>query len=137
MSKKGTSFQTMNDAGTIIRPVAAALTGNVTGDVTGDVTGQTFGTVSSYTTATPAIALTDKVAVLDATSNGVAATLAAGTAGQVIYVKATVVSGGATTLTPATFTDGTTVTFTPANEHITLVSDGTNWLSVGGTAAIT
>lgn len=95
------------------------------------------GTINSYTTATPAIALTDSLAILDATSNGVAATLAAGSAGQVIRVKATVVSGGATTLTPAAFADGTTVTFTPANEYIVLMSDGTNWYCVGGTAAIT
>jgi hypothetical protein len=115
--------------------LTGGVTGDVTGDVAGDVTGQVFGTVTSYTTATPAIALTDTVATLDATAQGVAATLAAGTAGQVIYIKAINVDS-AVTLVPAVFTDGTTITFTPANEYAVLVSDGTNWLFVGGTAAI-
>jgi len=136
MSKKGVWMQNCDDAGNFVGNVTGDLTGDVTGDVTGDLTGQTFGTVSAYTAATPAIALTDKVATLDATSNGVAATLAAGTAGQIIYVKAINVDS-AVTLVPASFTDGTTITFTPVNEYVVLASDGTNWLMVGGNAAVT
>ena len=106
----------------------------VTGNLT--VSGSTGGSVTTYTTVTPAIALTDKAALLDATTQGVAATLAAGSEGQVISIKAINVDS-AVTLTPAAFHDGTTVTFTPVDEYIVLISDGTNWYSVGGTAAIT
>jgi len=60
--------------------VAADFVGNLTGDVTGDLTGQTFGTVSTYD-ADGAIALTDKLALLDASEASTAMTLAAGTAG--------------------------------------------------------
>lgn len=121
--------------GDITGDVTGDITGDVTGDVTGDLTGQTFGTVSTYV-ADGAIALTDKGALLDGTSATVAATLAAGTEGQVIYVKAIDVTN-AVTLVPASFTDGTTITFTPANEYAVLLSDGTNWNFVGGDAAIT
>ena len=114
--------------------LTGTVTGNVTGDVTGDLTGQTFGTATTYT-ADGAIALTDKLALLDGSSATVAATLAAGTAGQVIYIKATDVSN-AVTVVPASFTDGTTITCTPANEYAVLISDGTNWNLVGGDAAI-
>lgn len=110
--------------------------GTFVGPVTGAVTGQVFGTVTNYTTVTPAIALTDTVATLDATAQGVAATLAVGTAGQIIYVKAINVDS-AVTLTPASFVDGTTVTFTPVNEYAVLASDGTDWMLVGGNAAVT
>lgn len=125
--------------GGIIAEITGNITGNVTGDLTGDVTGdltgQTFGTVTTYT-ADGAIALTDKGALLDGTSATVAATLAAGTAGQIIYVKAIDVTN-AVTLVPASFQDGTTITFTPANEYAVLLSDGTNWHLVGGNAAVT
>ena len=110
-------------------------TSGFVGDLTGDVTGQCFGTASTYT-ADGAIALTDKFAILDGSSATVAATLAAGTAGQVIYVKAIDVSN-AVTLVPASFIDGTTITFTPANEYAVLISDGTSWYLVGGNAAVT
>ena len=115
--------------------ITGNVTGNLTGDVTGDLTGQTFGTVTTYT-ADGAIALTDKMALLDGTSATVAATLAAGAAGQVIRVKAIDVTN-AVTLVPASFQDGTTITFTPANEYAELTSDGTNWYLTGGNAAVT
>lgn len=130
-------FKNANDGTTLLTiNSSTGLNSDVVGDVTGNLTGQTFGTVTTYTAATPAIALTDKEAKLDATSNGVAATLAAGTAGQVIYVKAINVDN-AVTLVPASFTDGTTITFTPVDEYVVLISDGTNWDLVGGNAAVT
>ena len=101
----------------------------------GDVTGQTFGTVGTYL-ADGAIAITDKMAILDGTSASVAATLAAGTAGQVIRIKAIDVTN-AVTVVPASFNDGTTITFTPANEYAELTSDGTSWYLTGGNAAVT
>ena len=124
-----------NVTGNVTGDVTGDVIGDVTGDVTGDLTGQTFGTATTYT-ADGAIALTDKLALLDGSSATVAATLAAGTAGQVIYVKAIDVTN-AVTLVPASFQDGTTITFTPANEYAVLISDGTNWHFVGGDAAIT
>ncbi len=97
--------------------------------------GQNFGTVTTYV-ADGAIALTDKMAILDGSAATAQMTLAAGTAGQVIYLKATDVSN-ACDVDPAVFIDGTTITFTPANEYAILISDGTSWYFVGGDAAIT
>ncbi len=97
--------------------------------------GQNFGTVTTYV-ADGAIALTDKFAILDGSSATAQMTLAAGTAGQVIFIKATDVSN-ACDVDPASFIDGTTITFTPANEYAILISDGTSWYFVGGDAAIT
>lgn len=111
------------------------ITGDIVGNIVGNLTGQTFGTVTTYT-ADGAIALTDKMALLDGTSASVAGTLAAGTEGQVIKVKAVDVTN-AVTLVPASFQDGTTITFTPANEYAELTSDGTNWHLTGGNAAVT
>lgn len=124
-----------NLTGNVTGNVTGDITGDVTGDVTGDLTGQTFGTATTYT-ADGAIALTDKFAILDATDNSTAMTLAAGTAGQVIYIKAINVTNTAD-VDPASFIDGTTITFTPANEYAVLISDGTSWYFVGGDAAIT
>jgi hypothetical protein len=104
----------------------AGFIGPLTGDVTGDLTGQVFGTATEYTVVTPAIALTDTLALLDATTQGVAATLAAGTAGQRITIKAINVDS-AVTLVPAVFEDGTTITFGTVLDSIVLISDGTGW----------
>ncbi len=93
------------------------------------------GNVTTYA-ANGAIALTDKVALLDGTSATAQMTLAAGTAGQVITIIATNVTN-ACDVDPAAFANGTTVTFTPAFEWCTLISDGTNWYMVGGTGAVT
>ena len=115
------------------------LTGNVTGDIAGDVLGNTtglsLGPVSTYT-ADGAIALTDKVALLDGSSATAQMTLAKGTAGQEIIVIAVDVSN-ACDVDPASFANGTTVTFTPAFEWARFVSDGTNWYMIGGTGAVT
>ena len=145
INEDGTEYLTVDESanlsttGTIASTGAITATGgvvgNITGNVTGNLTGQTFGTATTYT-ADGAIALTDKLAILDGSSATVAATLAAGTAGQVIYIKAIDVSN-AVTVVPATFIDGTTITFTPANEYAVLISDGTSWYFVGGDAAIT
>jgi hypothetical protein len=114
------------DPGVWFENADAVLSSNVGGDV------------NTYTATAPAISVTDKIALLDASSNAVAATLANSTlVGKVITVKATDVTN-ATTLVPATLLDGTTITFTPANEYIVLAwvgSDG--WAVVGGNAAIT
>jgi len=129
MTKFGTWFENAKKVLDRIQNLDAS------GDLTGDVTGQVFGTTTTYV-ADGAIAVTDTVALLDGSSATVAGTLAAGTSGQVIYIKALDVSN-AVTVVPASFVDGTTITFTPANEYAILVSDGTNWNFVGGDAAIT
>ena len=123
------------DSSGIAGNLTGNVTGNLTGNVTGNVTGQAFGSVVTYA-ADGAIATTVKLALLNGASATVNATLAAGTAGQVIYLKAIDVTN-AVTVVPASFRDGTTITFTPANEYAVLVSDGTNWNVVGGDAAIT
>lgn len=115
--------------------LTGAVTGNVTGDVTGNTTGLSLGVVSTYTAA-GAIALTDKVALLDGSAATAAMTLAAGTAGQEIIIIATDVTS-VCDVDPAAFANGTTITFTPAFEWARLVSDGTNWYMVGGTGAVT
>jgi hypothetical protein len=112
--------------------------GGFVGDVTGNVTGQLFvGEAESEGTVTPAIDVTKTVTFLDATSNGVAATLGAGTEnGQIIYIKAIDVSS-AVTLTPTFLSDGTTITFGTVNMYITLVYSGILWYVIGGNATVT
>lgn len=107
---------------------------DVVGDVTGDVTGQCFGTVTSYT-ASGAIALTDKAALLDATGGALAMTLADGTEGQVIYLKCVDASNNAV-VTPANLADGSTLTFDAANEVAVLLFDGTNWQVITNTSTL-
>lgn len=91
--------------------------------------------VATYT-ADGAIALTDKLVLLNGSSATAQMTLAAGTAGQEITIIAIDVSN-ACDVDPASFANGTTITFTPAYEWARLISDGTNWYMVGGTGAIT
>jgi hypothetical protein len=106
------------------------------GDVTGDVTGRVFnGDADLYTTVTPAIATTATAVFLGATTQGVAATLAAGTAGQIMYIKAINVDN-AVTLTPAIFSDGTSITFGTVDMYITLLYSGVSWFVIGGDATV-
>ena len=56
------------------------------GGFVGNLTGVNGGAESTYTTITPEIAATDSVALLDASSNAVAATIADGVAGQSIVI---------------------------------------------------
>ena len=109
--------------------------GGFVGDVTGNITGQTFGNVTTYTD-TGSITLTDKLAKVDASTNVCAMSLADGTVGQIIRVKAIDVTN-LCTLTPTNFLDGTTITFTPALEYTELTFDGTDWNVTGGNAAVT
>jgi hypothetical protein len=65
----------------------------------------------------------------------IALTLADGVPGQVKIVMMTV-DGGAATLTPATFSNGTTLTFDDVNDSAVLVWDATvGWVSVGTATA--
>lgn len=97
---------------------------------------QLRGKTVTYTTAAPAISLNAGLVILDATAQGVAATLGAGSDGQIIRIVAAVVSGGLTKVTAASgINGGTIVTFSNPYEYVTLRSDGTQWYVIkGGTA---
>jgi hypothetical protein len=112
----------------------AADGASFTGDVTGDVTGLVFGTVTTYV-ADGAIALTDSYAILDASSASTAMTLADGTKGQEITIFAL----NTTNTCDVDYTGAigpNTVTFTPAGEYIRLLYNGSAWLPLNYTGAI-
>ncbi|MCP3685817.1 MAG: hypothetical protein GY861_24475 [bacterium] len=91
--------------------------------------------VITVTAASGAIPLTAKIVLFDSSVGASTSTLAAGYEGQRILFKMTV-DGGDQVLTPTLFVDGAIVTFDNA-DYIELLSDGTNWMSVGTpTAAI-
>jgi len=99
-----------------------------------DKDGRLTGNVTTYS-LDGAIALTDRFAILNGNVAAVDMTLATGATGQGICIKAINVTGGVT-VTPASFVDGTTITFSSANEYVELISDGTYWYFVGGDATI-
>ena len=95
-----------------------------------DIVGAQLDTDTITVVATSgAIPLTAKIVFLDTTAGISTATLAAGYEGQKILIKM-LTDGGDQVLTPASFVDGTTVTFDNA-DYIELLSDGTNWMSIG------
>ena len=120
-----TGAVTGNVTGNLTGNVTGNVTGDLTGDVTGDLTGQTFGAVSSYT-ADGAIAVTDKIALLDASGASTVMTLADGTVGQIIYIKASNVIN-AVSVAPANFADGTTLTFNTQFESAILAFAAAAW----------
>ena len=77
-----------------------------------------------------AIGLDNDVVFLDSTAGVSTSTLAAGSVGQEITIIMSV-DGGDNVLTPASYLNGTTVTFDDAGDSIVLKSNGTNWYSVG------
>ena len=84
----------------------------------------------ALTAAAPAVSVDCYFTELDATSNGVAATLADGNVhGQLKKVQASVVSGGAVTLTIASPVSAAldVVTFTVIGDEVTLI-----WSETGG-----
>ena len=107
----------------------ATVSGNLS--VTGSFAA---GGVTTYT-ASGAIALTDSLALLDATSGALAMTLADGTAGQQIVIKCIDATNNAVT-TPANLFDGSTLTADAANEVAHLIFDGTNWNIIANTTTL-
>jgi len=93
------------------------FTGNVTGNTTGDHTGRTFGTVTTHSGA-GAIPVTASTVRLTTTAAN-ALTLANGANGQLLTIIM-VVDGGDGTLTPATKTGYTTITFNDAGDSVTV-----------------
>lgn len=124
--------------GGFVGDVTGAVTGNVTGVVTGDVTGRVFQSpATAYTDSgtISAIALTDGVAVLDASSNVTQMTLANGTAeGQ----RISIVCSDATNTCDVDATFGgtkATATFTVAGQAIDLVYTSFKWYVIGNNGA--
>lgn len=101
----------------------------------GSTTYKRVGSNSETITATSgAVGLDNDIVFFDTTAGTSTSTLAAGEAGQQItFVMA--VDGGDQVLTPASFLNGTTITFDDAGDTATLVSDGTNWYTVGTVTA--
>jgi len=78
------------------------------------------------------LALTNSVFTVGADAGGDIVTLANGTAGQVVYIICED-EAGITTITPATFNGGTSITFDALGDAVTLVyTTGTGWSIVGG-----
>lgn len=73
------------------------------------------------------------------TTNGtaaIAATLADGTVGQRIWIDLTLKDTNNMVITPANFTDGTTLTFDATGEYAELMFVGTSWKLLHGTATV-
>lgn len=108
-----------------------AVTGAVTGNVTGDLTGAITGSIQSLSGA-GAVDITSLITEIT-TTGADALTLANGTAGQ-IKIITMIVDGGDGTLTPATFANGTTITFNDAGDSVMLVYNTTvGWALVANT----
>ena len=91
-------------------------------------------TITATTTAT--MPLDVDVFIFDSTLGASTGAIAAGYPGQRVSMKM-LVDGGDQVITPATFLDGTIITF-DASDSALLISDGTNWMVEGTpTAAVT
>lgn len=125
-----------NLKGNVEGNVTGDVTGNVTGDVIGDLTGQVFGGVATYHGDSP-ITLENRLVLLDGSGASCNMTLADGTEGQIITIKAIDITN-ACTVTPANFADGTSISLPAANDAVILMFDGTDWqvINLHGTAAI-
>lgn len=88
-------------------------------------------TVEAETAAEVVIDPSKYVTTFDTTSNAIAASLADGTkTGQLKKVWLIVDGGSDVTITPANFTDGSTLTMADAGDYATLMWDGTGWTVV-------
>ena len=94
--------------------------------------GKAIQTITAATTA--AMFLDVDIFLFDTTVGASTGGLAAGYAGQEVEMKM-LTDGGDQVITPATFADGTTITF-DNTDSASLMSDGTNWLSVGTPTAV-
>lgn len=90
--------------------------------------------ILSGTGAFGAVSLSKEVTLVT-TTGAATASLADGVVGQ----KKTIVvvaSGGNLVLTPASFANGTTLTFDAALEYVSLVFTSAGWVSLGATATV-
>lgn len=80
------------------------------------------------------LVLTNSVFTVGADAGGDIVTLANGSPGQIAYIVCEDATG-VTTITPATFNGGTSITFNALGEAVTLLyTAGTGWSIVGGNA---
>ena len=107
----------------------AAVGGTLTVTGATTLTGGMVGGVQEITGA-GAVDLTTLVTEIT-TDSADAFTLADGTQGQMKIIVGVDVSSGDATLTPATFANGTTITFGAAGESVTLVYTASGWNVVG------
>lgn len=77
-----------------------------------------------------AIGLDNDTVFFDTTAGASTATLAAGEAGQTITLIMSV-DNGDQVVTPASYLNGTTITFDDAGDSAVLKSNGTSWYNVG------
>lgn len=116
--------------------ITGNVTGDVTGNVTGDLTGRVFGTVGTRSGA-GAVPITSGTVRLT-TTGADALTLANGVNGQILTIVMVAYVGDGT-LTPATKTGFSTITFTAVGNSVTLQYFTTlGWMIVsnyGGTVA--
>lgn len=111
--------------------VTGATTLGGTLAITGDVTpaANVFESYVAYSAGAGALPVTKDVIFLT-TGGAEALTLADGTIGQKLKIIM-VSDGGAGTLTPAHFGNGTTITFDDDGDSVELIFDGTNWWTIG------
>ena len=110
---------------------SGAVTLGSTLSVAGDITpaANVLESYVAYSAGAGALPITKDVIFLT-TGGAEALTLADGVIGQ--RLKIIMVSdGGAGTLTPANFGNGTTITFDDDGDSVELIFDGTNWWTVG------
>lgn len=88
--------------------------------------GKSIVTITAATTAT--MPLDVDIFIFDSTIGASTGAIAAGYPGQEVIMKM-LVDGGDQVITPATFLDGTTITFDGSDSAV-IISDGTNWLVV-------
>jgi len=132
------------DGGVIINADGAA-NGDITIDAADNLTLTTADTLSLSGTVifsgiqdiaaggtTTAAVLTNEVITVGADAGGDIVTIANGTAGQIMFLICEDATG-TTTITPATFNGGTSITFDALGDAVTLIyTTGTGWSIVGG-----
>lgn len=95
-----------------------------------------FNGTAETLTSSGAISTSSSDVYLNGSSALISATLADGVTNQTLYVKAINITN-AVTLTPSSFRDGTTITFSTLYDYIVLKFDGTYWNVFGGNAVVT
>lgn len=114
-ASKAVVVNSSKNVGTFGTVTAATFAGNVTGDVTGDLIGQHRHAVETLTES-DAITLTSGVVLLNHVTTPIAATLAAPTAGDELYI----IDSSATGTAAHTVTCAEGVTFDGTNDEATL-----------------
>lgn len=122
-------------SGGFVGDLTGDTAGTHTGPVAGNTTGLSLGPATEYAES-GAIALTDKLVLLDATAGALAMTLADGAEGQVMYIKCTTSVTPDAVVTPANLADGATLTFDAAGEVAVLIFDGTEWQIIYNTSTL-